>query len=130
VPLLAKKADGVPGCIRARVDSRSREVILAPCSALVRPHLECCVQFWAFQYNRDTDRLKRVQQGAAKMMKGLEHLSCEERLRELGLLNLEKKRPGGISSMYINTCTEGAKRTEPGSARWCPGTGPEAMGTD
>jgi len=53
------------------------------------------------------------------MMKGLEHLSCEERLREMGL---EKRRPGGISSMYINTCREGAKRTEPGSARWCPGT--------
>ena len=64
------------------------------------------------------------------MMKRVEHLSCEERLRELGLFNLGKRRLKGISSMSINTCREGAKGTEPGSFQWCPVTGPEAMGTN
>ena len=37
-----------------------------------------------------------------------EHLLCEERLRELGLL--EKAGGGGILSMSINTLNEGAKK--------------------
>ena len=35
-----------------------------------------------------------------------------------------------VSSVYVNTWREGAKRTEPGSFQWCPVTGQEAMGTN
>ncbi|PKU49335.1 hypothetical protein llap_374 [Limosa lapponica baueri] len=83
----AQKANRIPG--------QHIEVILPLYSALVRSCLEYCVQLWSPQHRKDMGLLVQVQRRTTKMITGMEHLSYKDRLRELGLFSLEKRRLWG-----------------------------------
>ncbi|RMC13453.1 hypothetical protein DUI87_10991 [Hirundo rustica rustica] len=56
--LIAQKSNCILGCIKSRAANRVREVVLPLCSALLRPHLQCCIQLRGPQHGKDMDPLE------------------------------------------------------------------------
>ena len=87
--LAAQKANCILGWFKRSMTSR--EVILPLYSALTRPHLEYCIQFWGSQEKKDMELLELVQRRTTEMIRGPKHLPYEERLRELELFSLRRE---------------------------------------
>ena len=90
--LAAQKANNITGSINRVVANRDREVTVPLYYTLVKPHLKYHIQTRGLHYRKNVELLDGVWRRAIKMTEGLEHLSYEDRLRELGLFSSEKRR--------------------------------------
>ena len=108
--LVAWKANNI--CTKRVVASREREVTVPLSSAIVRSHLEYCVQVWGSQHKKGAELLKMVKRSATNINRRLENLSYEDRLRELGLFSLEKKRLQGDLIMAFQYLRQLINRSE------------------
>ena len=84
--IVASKGNQVLGMIRRNITYK----------AIVRPHLEYCIQSWSPYLRKDIDMLEKIQKRTTKLIPGLIYIRYEERLKECGLTTLETRRLRGI----------------------------------
>ena len=90
-----KTANKLIGFIGRTFEFKTKEIILTLYNALVRPYLEYCVQCWSPYYRKDVEKLERVQRRLTKLIPGLRNKPYEDRLKELNLFSLSKRRLRG-----------------------------------
>ena len=93
--IAASKGNQILGLIRRNITYKGKKLIIPLYKAIVRPHLEYCIQAWRPYRKKDIDTLERIQKRATKIIPELRDLSYEERLKECGLTTLETKRLRG-----------------------------------
>ena len=87
--------------MRGNMTHKENGLIVPLYKAVVRHHLEYCIQAWRLYRRKDIDMLEHVQRRAIKLIPGLRNIGYEERLKECGLTTLETRRLMGGSNRSI-----------------------------
>ena len=93
--IAASKGNQIQGMIRRNITYKEKGLIVPLYKAIVRPHLEYCIQAWRPYLRKDIDMLEKVQRRTTKLITGLRDLSYDDRLKECGLTTLETRRLRG-----------------------------------
>ena len=93
--IAASKGNQVLGMIRRNITYKEKSLTVPLYKAIVRPHLEYCIQAWSPYVRKDIDMLDKIQRRAPKLIPGLRDLRYEERLKKCGLTTLETRRLRG-----------------------------------
>ena len=95
--IAVSKGNQILGMIRRNITYKEKGLIVPLYKAIVRPHLEYCIQAWRSYLRKDIDMLEKVQRRTTKLITGLRDLSYDDRLKECGLTTLETRiLRGGI----------------------------------
>ena len=79
--IAASKGNQVIGLIRRNITYKENSLIVPLYKAIVRPHLEYCIQIWSPYLKKDIHRLDKIQRRATKLIPGLGDFRYEERLQ-------------------------------------------------
>ena len=93
--IAASEGNKVLGMIGRNITYKEKSLIIHLYKAIVRPHLEYCIQAWNPHLRKDVDMLEKIQRRATKLIPELRDLTYEERLKECGLTTLETRRLRG-----------------------------------
>ena len=93
--IAASKGIEMLGLIRRTITYKEKQLIVPLYKAIVRPHLEYCIQAWRPYRKKDIDKLERIQRRATKMIPELRDFSYESCLLECDLTTLETRRLRG-----------------------------------
>ena len=93
--IAASKGNQVLVMIRRNITYKENSLTVPLYNAIVRPHLEYCIQAWKPHLMKDIDMLEKIKRRATKLIPGLRDLRYEERLTKCGLTTLETRRLRG-----------------------------------
>ena len=80
--IAASKGNQFLGMIRRNITYKDKSLIIPLYKAIVRPHLEYCIQAWSPYLRKYIDMLEKIQRRATKLIPGLRDLTYEEQLKE------------------------------------------------
>ena len=93
--IAASRGNQVLGLIRRTITYKEKQLIVPLHKAIVRPHLEYCIQAWRPYRKKDIDKLERIKRRATKIIQELRDLSYESCLLHMWFdktRDQEKKR--------------------------------------
>ena len=72
--IAASKGNQILGLIRRIIMYKEKQLIVPLYKAIVRPHLECCIQVWRPYRKKDIDKLERIKRRATTIIPELRDL--------------------------------------------------------